>query len=668
MTDNLNLSAMLEVFLEEADEQLLCLDKCIILLEKKPDDLSLVNETFRAAHTLKGSSATMGLGQIATLTHAMENLLDNLRSGSQKVSSPVIDALLKGVDLLRVLVQQSHDGAVSTVPMDDVLELLKSVVEVDQSIADTGTKSRTGITSVLPSKPAKDCIRICVRIAETCLMPSVRAFMVFNALAGKGSVVASDPQQNDLDSMIAGGILTVDFNPSISSDEVIEALNCISEIEVSKAADNNESPSDAPDAKPGVDASKAEPDLRSHAMQTVRVAVDRLDNLMNLVGEMVIGRTRVEQLCIDLSAHYEGDFKVDGLREASIFLGRVTTELQEQIMKIRMLPVEQVFNRFPRMMRDLGQSAGKKIDFLISGQETELDRSILEDIVDPITHLLRNAVDHGLETSEERLAIGKPEVGTIRLAAKHEENHIVIEVEDDGKGMSADAIRDAAVAKHIIPAEIAERLSNKDCLQLIFAAGVSTAKNVSDISGRGVGMDVVKSNIERLAGKVDIETELGVGTRIRIKLPLTLAIVQALITTVQGQVYAIPLNVVVETSRCTSSDVLTIGGQPVLQYRESVLPLVHLASIFQHKSTGSHGAKNETILVVVKTSGQQIGLVVDELIGEQEVVIKPLGSYFSNVSGISGAALLGDGRIALIADVASLPALLQREINCKSTK
>lgn len=658
MSDHLDMSELLEVFFEEADEQLQHLDEGILSLERNPEDLGLVKEIFRAAHTLKGSSATMGFGQIADLTHTMENLLDKVRSGDQPATPEVIDALLRAVDILKELVEQSRTGSPAVIPMDEAIEALKSVGGSAAMAASSPQKEDAAST---PDAIPDGCLRINATISKECVMPSVRGYMILNALAGKGEVMASRPREDRLEDLQPDGVLSLDFKPSAPKDEIQSALKALCEIEVS-ILDPSAEKTPKQDAKPVQTPApqRAETETSGHTMQTVRVGVDRLDTLMNLVGELVIDRTRICQIESLMSSRYEGEPLVTGLTEASVHIGRVINELQEQIMRIRMLPVDQVFNRFPRLVRDVSQKAGKKVNFVISGQDTELDRSILEDIVDPITHLLRNAVDHGLESPEQRAAAGKPETGTIRLVAKQEENRIVIEVEDDGHGISADKVKHAAVAKGAISADAAERLSERDALQLIFGAGVSTAEKVTDVSGRGVGMDVVKSNIERLSGAVEIHTEVGLGTRISLHLPLTLAIVQALITKVENRVFAIPLTSVVETSRCRTSEISTVEGHPVLQFRGKVLPIVNLSSVFpsQHQSDGASG--DETVLVVVRTGGQLIGIAVDTLIGEQEVVIKSLGSYFGQVAGISGAALMGDGGIALIIDVAGLPAILER--------
>ncbi len=660
MSDPMDMSDLIEVFFEEADEQLQHLDEGFMALERNPEDAGLVNEIFRAAHTLKGSSATMGFQQIAELTHTMENLLDMIRSGQQTVTPEGVDALLRGVDVVRQLVEKARSGSGEEVETAEVVEALKSV-----SGAGSAGSSTAAEASAPPqaSAPIPDgCLRIEGRVAPECMMPSVRGFMVFNTLSGRGTVRSCTPGQDNLDDLQPGGVLSIDFEPSVTKEEIRAELGTICEIDIVVIDPTEKSAEAPPKAAVCTDtAGKGEAATPGHAMQTVRVGVDRLDTLMNLVGELVIDRTRIGQIEASLSAKYRGEVLVSGLNEASLHLGRMINELQEQIMRIRMLPVDQVFNRFPRMVRDLSQKAGKKVNFVISGQETELDRSILEDIVDPITHLLRNSIDHGLESPEQRKQAGKPDEGTVQLVARQEENRIVIEVEDDGRGIDAQSVKRAAVKKGALTAEAAEKMSEKDALQLIFGSGVSTAEKVTDVSGRGVGMDVVRSNIEKLSGAIEVHTELGVGTRISLHLPLTLAIVQAMLTSVGNRVFAIPLTSVVETSRCNKSDISTIEGHPVLQFRGIVLPIVHLARVFPSRHAAKDDLADITTLVVVKSNGQQIGVVVDALIGEQEVVIKSLGSFFGQVPGVSGAAQMGDGGIALIVDAPGLVSILESE-------
>lgn len=515
-------------------------------------------------------------------------------------------------------------------------------------------------------------IHLKMKINTNCLMPSVRAFMIYNALSGLGDVVSSDPPNDNLDDIQAGQEINIVFKPTEDPAKVIDAMKRLSEVEYiedssqgsvanveskneSKQSDNSiKSKNEAPHPADKVSTQNTK------AIQTVRVGVDRLDTLMNLVAELVIDRTRINQIESDLSAKYEGEDIVNSLGETAVHIGRVVTELQEHIMKVRLLPVEQVFNRFPRMVRDLSRKAGKNIDFIIEGQETELDRSILEEIVDPITHLLRNSVDHGIESAEERAASGKPEKARVVLAAKQEENRIVIEVQDDGKGIDIEKVKAAALKNGAVSKETLVRMSDEDALQLIFASGVSTAEKITEISGRGVGMDVVRNNIQSLSGSVSVQTEPGIGTTFKLTLPLTLAIIQALVTGVDNRIFVIPLSAVVETFRCDTSEIRYIDSHPAINFRGSVLPLVTLGDVFESSRQIDKKQIDSITFVVVNTGGIKVGFVVDRLIGEQEVVIKPLGAFFGDLQGIAGATILGDGRVALIVDVAGLGGLLNR--------
>ncbi|MHB8172408.1 MAG: chemotaxis protein CheA, partial [Thermincolia bacterium] len=386
---------------------------------------------------------------------------------------------------------------------------------------------------------------------------------------------------------------------------------------------------------------------------TVRVDVELLDNLMNLVGELVIDRTRLAQVLGTLESCYEDTDLTEDLNRTSIHIGRVITQLQEEIMKARMLPVESLFNKFPRMMRDLSQKAGKEVDFFMEGQETELDRSIIEEIGDPLIHLLRNSIDHAIETPEERKAAGKNPKGTIKLSAHHEENHINIVVKDDGRGIDPEKVRAAAVKKGLIAEDVAHRLSDQEAIHLIFASGLSTANKVSDISGRGVGMDVVRTNLEKVGGAIEIHTEEHKGTEIKIKLPLTLAIIRALLVNMCQRVYAIPLTSVLKTIRITNDQIMIINKREAIVVRGNVLPLLRFQDLFNIAGS-SQEEKGKTFVVVVNLAGQQLGIAVDALVGEQEVVIKSLGKFIGDVQGIAGATILGDGSVALIIDIPSL--------------
>lgn len=663
MSFGMESSDLIALFLEEAEEQLQRLDDGLLSLESDPENLDIVREVFRAAHTLKGSSATVGLTQVANLTHAMENLLDCLRSGAVRVTSDRIDVLLAGTDVVRTLIAQLSDGQEMQTDTSDLLTRLKAACEAAgdaQAIAPTIEPAASPVDAAsLP--PGAVSIRL--RIAGDCSMPSVRAFMAFNTLAALGDVVSSNPAQDDVDGVQAGQDISVVLVSPREQEEILKELARLSEVEVVEHVSARQAePVADTQAAPTVSARRPEvtEETATRSIQTVRVGVDRLDTLMNLVAELVIDRTRVNRIESDLALKYENEELVQNLGETAVHIGRVVNELQEHIMKVRLLPVEQVFNRFPRMVRDIAHKAGKEIEFVLEGQDTELDRSILEDIVDPITHLLRNAVDHGIEDPEERAAAGKPRKARVVLAAKQEENRIIIEVEDDGKGINLEKVKAAALRKGAVGEETLARMSDEDALQLIFASGVSTAEKVTDISGRGVGMDVVRNNIQNLSGSVEVHTEEGIGSRFRINLPLTLAIIQALVVGVNDELFVIPLGAVAETFRCNSSDVRYVDGRPAINFRGSVLHLVEMGPLFglsEARTTFDHGSLT---FVVVRTGAMKIGLIVDRLIGEQEVVIKSLGSFFGDIRGIAGATILGDGRVALIVDAGSLGGIINR--------
>lgn len=668
MSSDMEMSDLMGVFLEEAEEQLQKLDDGILQLEKDPSNLEIIKEIFRAAHTLKGSSATMGLKDVADLTHAMENLLDCLRNATAEVTPDIIDLLLESIDSLRVLISQVSAGEPMDLDTTELVQNLRAACSSDSSQVQKVDKKAATPAKNAPVSVASDCMLIRLKIRDDCVMPGVRAFMVYHALTDLGEIISSDPPQETAESIEAGAEMTIVLRPSGSRDEVTQAMRAVSEVDLIEVPDSPaQSPESAaapvqvkPEAKPAVRRPDNSSEAGSKSIQTVRVGVDRLDTLMNLVAELVIDRTRVTQIEGNLSLKYENEDLVQNLAETAAHIGRVVTELQEHIMKVRLLPVEQVFNRFPRMVRDLTRKAGKEIEFIMEGQETELDRSILEDIVDPLTHLLRNAVDHGVENPEERVKAGKPKTARVVLAAKQEENRIIIEVEDDGNGIDVEKVKAAALKKGAITQDMLSRMSEEDSLQLIFASGVSTAEKITDISGRGVGMDVVRNNIQALSGTVDVHTEIGVGTRFKISLPLTLAIIQALVTGVDDRIFVIPLSAVAETFRCSANDVRSIEGRPAINFRGSVLPLVHLGGLLEASVRFRRPEGDSITFVVVRTGVHKVGLVVDKLIGEQEVVIKPLGSFFGDIRGIAGATILGDGRVALIVDPAGIGALLNR--------
>lgn len=691
-------SEYIALFLEEAAEQINILEQDILLLEQSPSQ-EVLNEIFRAAHTLKGSSRAMGFTAMGELTHAMEDVFDALRKGELSVSTSMVNRLFDALDTLKAMRDQIAEKGTSDIACDELVQSLRDILGESPSDAPTAVpapkQAEKSLTLQEHEREAAltaldnglSVYHLTVRLAEDTLMKSVRALMVLQTIdANGGAVIASHPDEDALDNEqfdLSFELLVATDKPA---DYLRNLLLQISEIRDVEVAPWQESTTPQPAqakttteaAAPLSEAFSAEEPMpqptqpathpaangegektasrTSTASQTVRVDVARLDTLLNLVGELVIDRTRVAQLGREFEARFQHDELVDSLLETAGHIGRITDELQEHIMKARRLPIEHVFNRFPRMIRDLAQKFGKEVRLVMEGQETELDRSVIEIISDPLIHMLRNSVDHGIEPPDQRESLGKPRQGTIRLSARHEENHILIEIEDDGKGMDPAHLREAAVRKGILTREAAERLSDREALNLIFAPGFSTAKEVTEVSGRGVGMDIVRSNVQRVGGIVEVDSTPGKGTRFSIRLPLTLAIIRALLVRVAGQVYAIPLSSVLETLKIHPDMVQFVGRRPAIVLRGRTLPLVSLQAHFYKDDFDipSCRAEEPMYVVVVGFGERQIGLVVSHLIGEQEIVIKSLSRYLGEINGVSGATILGDGRVALILEVADL--------------
>ncbi len=678
------------LFLAEVDELLQRVEEALVDLERQPDDQRLLQEIFRAAHTIKGSSATIGHTRMAALTHAMETRLDDVRKGVAPVTADLIEALLKALDVLKVL----RDEVETRVAADVDVDAAASAVER------RAARRETTPPAPAPAAPAKK-----VRAAKAApkqqaathrftivLEPSpwsaVRALQALLALGEHGRVVSSDPPQSEIeaeDSQISGQLVVL-VNTDRSEDELLAALNHVPELG-SITAEALSAPQAEPEASPhplikplpeGEGADLAPPmavaapvaqaaakaPQGNSANKTIRIDVTRLDALLNLVGELVIDRTRLVQLGSSLSDQF-GDHRIlSDLQQTALHIGRITDELQEQVMKSRMLPVESVFNRLPRVVRDVAAKQGKHIDFIIEGKDTELDRSVIEEIGDPLVHLIRNAVDHGLETADERLAHGKPATGRLCLTARHADSFILISLEDDGRGIDVDAVKRKAVERGAITQEHADRMTDQEACELIFAPGLSTAKQLSDVSGRGVGMDIVRANVEKINGSVDVETRRGHGTTFTIRLPLTLAIVQSLLVRVAGGIYALPIHAVTETLRIEPDQIYRVNRRDAIQLRGTVLPLVNLRQVFglpADEDAVDVGGESRLVVAVHTTNSRQVGLIVDGLVGEQEIVIKPLGQLVGDVAGLSGAAILGDGSVALIVDVAALIASAVRD-------
>ncbi len=680
----------IKVFLDEAEEQLQIMEADILKLEKEPEKSEALQEIFRAAHTLKGSSATLGHRKMAEVTHAMESLLDKLRRGRVRATTKVIDTLFACLDVLKTFKEEIASGDDAGVDIDEVVGRLQ-IVEVGAAtpqettaaavMEPAGATAAAGVVfaGVPPLTPEEvDQLTggvpdgrvpyfLHVNLQPDAPMPAVRLFQVVLSLGDVGEVTRSWPSQDDIEQDRVRDDLKVVFASDRPEEAIRQALQPVPEIRITELRAlplPKVEPASAPAARGTTAEGMAaeEEDRRGdkagtkpRSARTVRVDVEVLDKLMDLVGELVIDRTRLHQVMSHLEMQRrEGDDNVRELQAAAAHIGRVTSELQEEIMRARMLPVDNLFKKFPRMVRDVSLKAGKEINFVIRGEETELDRSVIEEIGDPLMHLLRNSVDHGVETPADRVKAGKPASGTVLLEASHQENHIIITVKDDGRGIDPAKIRAAAVRKGLISDEAARRLSDDEAVRLIFSPGFSTAETVSDISGRGVGLDVVHKNIERLNGAVEIFSEIGKGTEFRIKLPLTLAIIRALMVEHRETVYCIPLNSVTETIRWPVDQVQTIRGREVVVNRDVVVPLLRFERVFELENLNPPADLEDIFVVIVNLFGRQMGVVVDNLIGEGDVVIKSLGKFIGEVQGVSGATLLGDGNVAIILDVASL--------------
>lgn len=689
----LNLDASpeeLKLFLEEVEEHLQVIEEDLVRLEKEEGTEELLQEIFRAAHTLKGSSATIGHKRMAELTHAMESVLDKLRKKQLSVRSDVIDLLFEALDNLRVLKDEIVNDEESDIDLSGIVSRLQNVREEEAGppgvTAEGANSDATGgekwievnweeIERIKAEEQAgRHLLQVHILFRPEGEMLPVRAFIVMMSLRELGNVIKSEPTEEQIEKEEMGTelkVLLATGKDAAAVEKRVKELPDIADVKVVPFSLQSEEKTADKEGEAALQPAAAEKNEekdgggsgevkkkgggsngRIRSGRTVRVDVELLDDLMNLVGELVIERTRLFRIASTLEATGQLDEVAQDLSRTSVHIGRVTSQLQEQIMKARMLPVESLFNKFPRMVRDLAQKAGKEVDFVMEGQETELDRSIIEEIGDPLIHLLRNAVDHGIETPEEREKAGKPRKGRVLLKAYHEENHIIITVSDDGKGIDVEKVKESAVKKGLIGPEHAARMSEKEALNLIFASGLSTAQKVTDVSGRGVGMDVVRTNIEKINGTIEINTVPGQGTEFRLKLPLTLAIIRALLVSLGNNVYAIPLSSVDETLRLNWDAVEKVSNKEVIVVRGRVLPLLKLDEVFSLKIGAQK--REKIFVVVVSVGGEQMGIVVDRLVGEQEIVIKSLGNYIGDVPGISGATILGDGSVALILDVPSL--------------
>ena len=698
----MDVSQYLEIFIDESEEHLQTLSDCIMVLEKEPDNKDTINEVFRAAHSLKGMAGTMGFKRMQHLTHDMENVFQEVRSDHIKVTSGMIDLLFKCLDALEGYVDNIKSTSDEGTEDNEVI-----IKELNDFIAKTEGAEETGNTETSEAKEAapestqeekagqekieltndeKKAIReaesngqhiyvMTVHIQKDCLLKAARAFLVFKAVEDFGQILVYRPSSQDIEDEKFEFEFSFFLASEESEDKIVAVAKAVSEIEKVDAeeihldeyvkeaeaqeeqqakeatAEQKEAPAETPKAAekkaPAANAKK-QTNAKPVTGRTVRVDIEKLDALMNQVSELIIAKNSL----VSISSNESGEYQNQSFHEQIEYLERITTNLHESVMKVRMVPIESVVNKFPRMIRDLSRKLGKKMELYMTGEDTELDRTVVDQIGDPLQHLLRNSADHGLEDNATRVERGKPEVGSIFLKAFQEGNNVIIEVGDDGNGIDVAAVRDKAVERGVITAEQAENMSQKEIINILFLPSFSMAKKITDISGRGVGLDVVKSNIEALGGDVEVRTQLGEGTTFIVRLPLTLAIIQALMVEIRDEKYAIALGSISNIESIPVNEIKYVQAQEVIHLRGAVIPLIRLDQVLDMEEKQEE-PENLTV-VIVKKGDSLAGLVVDNLIGQQEIVIKSLGKYINNNKIISGATILGDGEVALILDVNTL--------------
>jgi two-component system chemotaxis sensor kinase CheA len=683
----MDMSQYLEIFIEETREHLQSLNQCLLRMEKNPEDSSMLNEVFRVAHTLKGMSGTMGFTRMSRLTHDMEDVLHALRSNEIKVSPKLIDILFKCLDALdsytTMVVETGNEGS------EEYLQIIQALASVIKGEPQGETVPAVSAVSVKPGNDSEagtlslnqydlnvinkaadlgnNTYQITIKLNKGCVLKSARSFIIFKTLERHSEIIKSQPKVEDIEDEKFDFEFTVVVISKADEEVFYKDLNAISEVDeiiiklieakrqvvaqtVSDAAGTGTvkaavQEEQTPSADVDVTQAKADTGMKkAKTGKTVRVDIDRLDVLLNLVSELIIQKTRLEGL--------EGINKTQDYVETIEYLERITTNLHDAVMKVRMVPVETVFNRFPRMIRDISKDLGKEVLLTMSGEETELDRTVIDEIGDPLIHLLRNSVDHGIESIEKRKSLGKDETGNIALRAYQDGNNVVIEVEDDGEGINVDKVKKKAIEKGLINKDMAANLTKKDIIDFLFKPSFSTADKVTDLSGRGVGLDVVKTKIETLGGVVEVETELGKGSKFFIRLPLTLAIIQALLVMVGNEKYAIQLSSIQKITNITPEEIKLVQKQEVVLYRNTVVPIVRLDKVLEVPKEDVQ--PKILTLVIVKRGDRLTGFVVDKILGQQEIVQKSLGKFLSGIKLITSATILGDGNVALIIDVNSL--------------
>ncbi|GAA7946897.1 chemotaxis histidine kinase/response regulator CheAY2 [Helicobacter pylori] len=645
-----DLQEIMEDFLIEAFEMNEQLDQDLVELEHNPEDLDLLNRIFRVAHTIKGSSSFLNLNILTHLTHNMEDVLNRARKGEIKITPDIMDVVLRSIDLMKTLLVTIRDTGSDTNngkenEIEEAVKQLQAITSQNLEGAKEGTKEAPKKESQEEAK--KENIK--ENQENKAKAPTAKNFASDNPLADEPDLDYTNMSAEEVEAEIERLL-----NKRQEADKERRAQKKQEAKPKQEVAPKTETPK-APKTETKTKAKADTEENKAPSIgveQTVRVDVRRLDHLMNLIGELVLGKNRLIRIYGDVEERYDGEKFLEELNQVVSSISAVTTDLQLAVMKTRMQPVGKVFNKFPRMVRDLSRELGKSIELIIEGEETELDKSIVEEIGDPLIHIIRNSCDHGIEPLEERRRLNKPETGKVQLSAYNEGNHIVIKISDDGKGLDPVMLKEKAVEKGVISERDAEGMSDREAFNLIFKPGFSTAKVVSNVSGRGVGMDVVKTNIEKLNGIIEIDSEVGVGTTQKLKIPLTLAIIQALLVGVQEEYYAIPLSSVLETVRISQDEIYTVDGKSVLRLRDEVLSLVRLSDIF--KVDAILESNSDVYVVIIGLADQKIGVIVDYLIGQEEVVIKSLGYYLKNTRGIAGATVRGDGKITLIVDVGAM--------------
>ena len=677
----MDINQYLEMFIEESKEHLQACNDHLLELEKNPQDLSIVNEVFRSAHTLKGMSATMGYEDIANLTHKMENVLDEIRNSRLNVTPELLDVVFVAVDQLEEMVFNIAEGGDGKLNVEETVRKLHEIETGEIEVAATvvNNVSSTSLENYLTYDDYEMTViqqsaeqnyfsyEISIKLREDCLLKAARVYMVFELLEKMGDVIKSSPsveklEDEDFDEQFYVAFVTTETQADVQKklmkvSEVTEVIvNTVSleqlkkrqseafEKEGSTVIELQTEEKPTTEVKASSEKQVATKNNQTHGNKTIRVNIERLDILMNLFEELVIDRGRLQSISENL---HDSE-----LEETVERMARITGDLQNIILTMRMVPVDTVFNRFPKMVRQLARDLNKKINLQVIGADTELDRTVIDEIGDPLVHLIRNSLDHGIESPEIRKAKGKPEEGTVILRAYHSGNHVFIEIEDDGAGISRERVLKKAIAKNIVTPEAATAMSDKQVAELILSSGFSTAEVISDVSGRGVGLDVVKTTIESLGGSIEISSTEGQGSLFFIQLPLTLSIISVMLVELGEEIFAVPLSSIIETAIIRSSDILNAHNQKVIDFRGKVVPLVFLEEVFEVP----HERLEEEFhsVVLVRKGDKMAGLVVDSFIGQQEIVLKTLGTYLSSVFAISGATILGNGKVALIIDCNAL--------------